>query len=122
MDDKCRPFPGGAVDTDRTPVLFDDAVTDRKPKTCAVFLGRVKGVEDFFTVRFGYTRAGVRKTDGDEVVTRREQGGDRQGSAFGHRFSGVQDDVDEDLLDLIGVRLDLRDRGIKIFLDPYTPE
>src|ERR1041384_2599962 len=96
------------VDGDAPAVRAHDALADREPEPHAFFLlGCKERAEDVGQRRFGNADPGV--GDGDHHGIRAvARGADRHLAAAGHRLGGVEQEIDQHLLELVGVRLDRR--------------
>src|ERR1043166_6881511 len=103
-----RAAPRSGVDGDAPAVSAHDALADREPEPHAFFLlGRKERAEDVGQRRFGNADPGV--GDGDHHGIRAvARGADRHLAAAGHRLGGVEQEIDQHLLELVGVRLDRR--------------
>ena len=100
---------GVALDRERAAVAFDDFVGDVEPEAGALGLGREEGLEQRL-LRLGVHAAAI-VTHGDDDAAgrgRRASETHRDAAARGRGFRGVLEQVDEHLLQLVGV---VRHRG-----------
>src|ERR1700690_3282496 len=107
-DEKRRAFAAPHFKSQRAAVLVDDdGARDREPlsRTLADFFCRIKRVEYTVARRFRYPRAGVADRDFNGIPV--ESGAYRENSEFagvfddiGHRMRGVDDQVEDYLIDL----------------------
>lgn len=91
-------------DADLAAVVAHDALDNHHAESVAVFFRGVVGLEDFGEVGFGNAGTGVDELEGEEFVV--EGGADAELPAGLHRFHGVFNDVEKDLLDLTAVAED----------------
>src|SRR6266849_5535267 len=98
---KARTLTDRAVTTNGAVVLADDAVRDRQPQTCAApdRLGREKRIVNAGQLLGRNARAGVRNLRHGPVAV--DTGRYRQPAATRHRVTGVQEQVQKDLLELM---------------------
>lgn len=85
-------------------------LTDRepKPRTLALLLRREEGLEDSIKYIVGNTAPGVLQGDTQTVpvlivslITLRHS--DRQRSPVGHRINGIEQEIEEHLLEFMGI-------------------
>ena len=120
QDAEGRPLADGAVAVDIAPGLFDDAIDHGKAEARALadFLGREKGLEDLVLHVVGDAVARVFDLDCDVVGVNKalliEIGAFRRChiarpqfdlAAVRHGVAGIDDEIDDDLLELIEVGL-----------------
>src|SRR5437016_364518 len=105
-------FAGAALDANLSRMFLDNAVSNRKAQTCTAALafpgGCLRGEErivDALNVLLGNTGAGVGNDDTDALPIR---SGNPEGAAIWHRVLGIQEQVEEDLLQSTGVALNQR--------------
>src|SRR5512143_183398 len=107
------------ADDDRPLVRLHDALADREPEAGPLLLRRVERDEDALAGVLGDARAGVAEPDLDDVgaaralapegeLVARDARRDGEAPAAGHRLEGVEREVQEDLLQLLGVGLHVR--------------
>ena len=114
-------FPWTALHADMPRMLLDNAVGDRKSKTGAAILafgrrrlGGEEGIVDFLNVLRRDAGARVRDADADKIAV---QGGHAQHAAAIHCVLGVQEQIQEDLLQASGVALDKGQVFVQFRLD-----
>src|SRR5438477_377859 len=110
-----RPAAGAIPHLEAAAVALGDAETDPEAKARALLaLRREEGLEDMRQMLFRDARSGVGDLDLDRV--RADEAGGRVAMRLGrdgddpalrHRLGGVQHEVEDDLLDLVGRRHDL---------------
>ena len=85
-------------------MLLDDVEHDGQAEPGPLVLRREERLEDLVRGLAGHARAGVRDADPDRGVLL--VGADRQFAGSRHRVDGVGEEVEEDLLELLGVDAD----------------
>jgi hypothetical protein len=107
-----------ALDLDPTPVGLDDAVNHRQPQAGAVnALGGEEGLEDASERDLVHADSLVGDPqDGPSAarLVRRSQG---DAAARRHGVASVDDQVEDDLLDAVGVGADGREFGVELQFD-----
>jgi hypothetical protein len=86
-------------------VLCSDVGRDGETESGAVFLGGEKGLEDAFFC-FG-SNAGSLIADFDAEAVGLEEAADKDGPIGRRCLNGVEDEVEKELLNLLGVALNL---------------
>src|SRR5579883_84635 len=83
-------------------MFFDDAITDGEAQAgaAAIGLGGEKGIEDAMNVLARDSRSGIGDLDLDAAVVR--GGANFEHAAAGHGVAGVEEQIEKDLLKLVG--------------------
>ena len=107
------------LDFELAAVGFDDAADDGEAESGAFgFGGGEDGGEGAAALFFGHAGAGVFEVHdqmgGLSVGPGHGAGGNGEAAAFGHGFDGVEDEVEEGLLQLRGVAEHERQIGLEI--------
>ena len=95
---------GGAGGGDRAVVGADDGLDHGEPEAGAIGFGGDEGVEDFGKEFLWNSFAGVGDSELEIVII--SLNGESESAAVGHSISGILNEIDEDLAELVGVRLD----------------
>src|SRR5205807_3335307 len=110
----------GTLDANLAGVLLNDPVCDRQTEAGATFLtilrcglGGEEGIVNALDVLLCDSAAGIRNHYAHAIAVRSS---DVQGSAIGHCVFGIQEQVQEDLLQAPGVALNHRKVGRKLIV------
>ena len=105
-DSECRPGTSIGLGRDLAAVLEDDLLGDRQPEARAAGLRRDEELEHVEPLR----QAGPVVPDRHQGAPAHDAARNVDLAAAWHRLDGVPDEVDDDLLHLLGIQLQRRDR------------
>src|SRR5436305_2212337 len=119
------PTPLTAADADRAAMVLDDAVRDPQAQASPLLvLGREERLENVSLDLLRHTFAGVADHDVHRLAQQkilvgavRYAGGHGNIAALGHGLLGVEQDVEQDLLDLVGRGDHRRETWVEVVLE-----